>query len=104
MAITRKFKDTIQERALRDDEFREGLLRESLECMIAGDLATGKTLLRDYINATIGFEKLATLTGKESKSLMRMLSPKGNPTATNLFKVIKILQKKEGVHYALQPA
>jgi len=104
MAITRDFKETIQERALRDPEFREGMLRESIECMLTGDLKTGKALLRDYINAVIGFEKLAKLTKKDPKSLMRMLSADGNPTASNLFDVICALEKKEKVHYQLLPA
>ena len=102
MAITRHFKETIQARALREPKFREGILRESIECMLSGDITTGKALLRDYINATIGFERLSKLTKKDSKSLMRMVSVSGNPTATNLFEVIYILQKKEGVHYELQ--
>lgn len=102
MAITRNFKETIQARALSDPAFREGLLRESIESMISGDLETGKSLLRDYINATIGFEKLAALVGKDAKSLMRMLSAAGNPTAMNLFTLISVLQKKEGIHYHLR--
>jgi DNA-binding phage protein len=101
MAITRNFKETIQKRALCDPEFREGILRESIECMLAGDLKTGKALLRDYVNAVIGFEKLAQLTKKDSKSLMRMLSPGGNPTASNLFDVIFVLEKKENIKYEL---
>ena len=103
MTITRDFKETVQERALRDPEFREGMPRESIECMLAGDFKTGKALLRDYINAIIGFEKLAKLTKKDPKSLMRMLSAEGNPTASNLFDVICALEKKEKVHYQLQP-
>ena len=103
MAITRNFKETVQARALRDPEFREGMLRESIECMLAGDLKTGKALLRDYINAIVGFEKLGRLTKKNPKSLMRMLSPKGNPTASNLFDVICTLEKKENVRYHLSP-
>ncbi len=103
MSMTRNFKETVQDRALRDPEFREGMLRESIECMLAGDLETGKALLRDYINAIIGFEKLAKLTKKDPKSLMRMLSSDGNPTASNLFDVICVLEKKEKVHYQLHP-
>ena len=103
MAITRDFKQTVQVRALRDSKFREGMLRESIECMLAGDLKTGKAFLRDYINAMIGFEELAKLTKKDSKSLMRMLSPDGNPTAANLFEVIYALEKKENIQYHLQP-
>ncbi|MFQ5688197.1 MAG: DNA-binding protein [Candidatus Scalindua sp.] len=98
MALTKKFKDTIQARALREPEFREGLLRESVECLLSGDITTGKILLRDYINATIGFEELAELTKKSSKSLMRMFGPEGNPRANNLFNIIGVLQKREGVH------
>ena len=72
--------------------------------MLAGDLKTGKALLRDYINAVIGFKKLAKLTKKDPKSLMRMLSADGNPTASNLFDVIYALEKIEKVHYQLRPA
>ena len=102
MTITRNFKETVQARALRDRRFREGILRESIECMLSGDIKTGKALIRDYINATVGFEKLSRLTRKDPKSLMRMFSVGGNPTATNLFEVVHILQEKEGVHYELQ--
>ena len=101
MSITRNFKETVQARALHDPKFREGILRESIECMLLGDIKTGKALLRDYINATVGFEKLSKLTHKDSKSLMRMFSIRGNPTANNLFEVIHILQEKEGVQYEL---
>ncbi len=101
MAITRNFKDTIQARALRDPKFRKGLLKESIESMLSGDRDTGKTLLRDYINATVGFEKLGRMTHKNSKSLMRMFSPSGNPTANNLFGIIHMLQQREGVHFQL---
>jgi len=55
-------------------------------------------VLRDYINATVGFEELSQVFGKSSKSLMRMFGPKGNPQATNLFAVIGYLQEREGVH------
>ncbi len=102
MPLTQSFKKTVQARAVKDRVFREGLLRESIECMLAGDIQTGKALLRDYINATTGFEKLARMTSKDSKSVMRMLSPAGNPTANNLFDILHVLQKTEGVHYELQ--
>ncbi|MBC8549580.1 MAG: transcriptional regulator [Candidatus Brocadiales bacterium] len=104
MALTKSFKDTIQARALRDPAFREGLLKESIECLLSGDTATGKTMLRDYINATIGFERLAELTGKSSKSLMRMFGADGNPRANNLFGIIGLLQKKEGIHLEVHTA
>ncbi len=99
MAVTRSFKETIQARAVRDPEFRESLLRESVECMLSGDMETGKSLLKDYINATVGFEELGAMTQKSPKSLIRMFGANGNPTASNLFDVIYILQQKEGVHF-----
>ena len=98
MGLTKSFKDTIKTRVLRDPEFRADLLKESIECLLSGDTATGKIMLRDYINATIGFEGLAELTGKSSKSLMRMFGPGGNPRANNLFSIIGMLQEKEGIH------
>ena len=62
---------------------------------------TGKAILRDYISATIGFEKLSRLTGRPAKNLMRMLGPRGNPQARNLFEVIGQLQRNEGLHFEL---
>ena len=87
MTLTRSFKETVKARAERDEAFREALLREGVECLLSGDVDTGKAVLRDYINATIGFESLSEATNTPTKSLMRMFSPKGNPQASNLFEV-----------------
>ena len=57
MALTRDFKQTIQARVERDPDFRAYLLQEGMECLLAGDLATGKAVLRDYISAAIGFSE-----------------------------------------------
>jgi hypothetical protein len=43
--------------------------------MLANDIDTGKAVLRDSINVTIGFEHLSRVFGQSSKSLMRMLLP-----------------------------
>jgi DNA-binding phage protein len=101
MALTRAFKETVQARVTKDRKYREELLREGVECLLTGDLDTGKAILRDYINATIGFEKLSRLTGRPAKSLMRMLGPRGNPQARNMFEVIGQLQRMEGLHFVL---
>jgi hypothetical protein len=98
MTLTRSFKETILARVGEDPGFREELLKEGVECLLSGDIETGKAILRDYINATIGFEDLGAITNKSPKSLMRMFSPKGNPQARNLFEVIGLLQQREGVH------
>lgn len=99
MALTRNFKETIQERVARDSEFREGLLTESIECMLTGDLDTGKRILRDYINATVGFEELGAILNKSPKSVMRMFGSEGNPTTSNFFGVIQALREREGVNF-----
>ncbi|MCA9646415.1 MAG: transcriptional regulator [Myxococcales bacterium] len=103
MALTRDFKDTVVARLQRDPRYRRELLKEGVQCLIAGDLDTGKVLLRDYVNATIGFEALSELTDTPSKSLMRMLGPSGNPHARNLLGVIAQLQKAEGLRFELVP-
>ena len=102
MALTRDFKKTVKDRVERDPAFREELLKEGIECLLTGDIDTGKTILRDYINATIGFDALGSLTDKSPKSLMRMLGPKGNPQARNLFEIIAHLQKREGIHFEVR--
>ena len=98
MPLTRDFKATVRARTERDSAFREALLEEGVECLLAGDIETGKSLLRDYINATIGFRQLGGLTDKSPKSLIRMLGPHGNPQARNLFEIIGRLQECEGLH------
>jgi len=99
MPLTRAFKATMQARLQADRKYRKELLREGVESLLAGDLETGKAILRDYINATIGFEELSRRTKRPVKSLMRMLGPRGNPQARNLLEVIQHLQKEEGLHF-----
>jgi DNA-binding phage protein len=102
MPLTRDFKETIRTRVDRDPKFRRELLREGVEAMLAGDLATAKTILRDYINATVGFTDLAEATRIPSKSLMRMLGPAGNPRADNLFEIVSYLQRREGARFEVR--
>src|ERR1700690_3255456 len=104
MALTRDFKETIRARVARDPKFRKELLREGIEAMLIGDIATAKTILRDYINATVGFTELSAATRIPSKSLMRMLGPAGNPRADNLFEVVSFLQHREGVRFHVKAA
>src|SRR5271155_1644611 len=99
MPLTLDFKETIRARVSRDPKFRKELLREGIESLLSGDIATAKTILRDYINATVGFSELAEATQIPSKSLMRMLGPAGNPRADNLFDVVSFLQQREGVRF-----
>ena len=97
MAITRKFRATIMDRALADPTFRRHMLTEAVNELLAGDLGAGKAMLRDYINATITFQQLAKKLKKTDKSVHRMLGPSGNPRADNMLDIIKILQAYERV-------
>ena len=97
MALTRSFKETVQARVERDPAFRRALLREGVEALLGGNVEIGKAILRDYIKATVGFERLGQATGTQPKSLIRMFGPSGNPQARNLFGVIGYLQQDAGV-------
>src|ERR1700704_2215661 len=97
MALTRSFKELVQKRVASDPACGEALLREGIDSMLTGDVDTGKAILRDYIKATVSFEKLGEATGTQPKSLIRMFGPRGNPQARNLFSVLLYLQKRAGV-------
>jgi len=95
MALTRDFKETIKARADRDPEFRKALVEEACECLLNNDFETAKAIVRDYINATIGFDALADAVGTPEKSLMRMFGPRGNPQAKSLLPVIAYIRERE---------
>ena len=97
MALTRNFKDTVRARVQADSAFRSALLTEAVNAFLLGDIDTGKAVLRDYIKATVGFERLGEATDTPAKSLIRMFGPRGNPQARNLFGVIGYLQKQAGI-------
>jgi len=60
-------------------------------------------VLRDYVNATVGFQDLEKRTHIPAKSLMRMLGPKGSPSAQHLTIILTALQKNEGVGFHFIP-
>lgn len=82
MALTRDFKTTMVERAERDPAFAKALLDEAATLFLNGEPETARLILRDLVNATVGFESLARKTDKNGKSLHRMLSAAGNPTSS----------------------
>ena len=76
MPLTRDFNETVKEHLQKDADFRRALLKEAVGCMIAGDVETGKSVLRKYINGTIGFVKLGEALNRSPNVLMRMFSAK----------------------------
>lgn len=84
MMLTRDFKQTVVERVERDPAFVKALLDEAATLFLNGEPDVARLILRDLVKATVGFENLAELIHKPSKSLHRMLSLKGNPSMDNL--------------------
>jgi DNA-binding phage protein len=102
MPLTKDFLDTVKARAERDPAFRAGLYQEAVQEMLDGDFAAGRILLRDFINATVGFAALAERVGVSDKSLMRMFGPTGNPHAANLLAVLRALRDEFQLSVAVE--
>jgi hypothetical protein len=96
MPLTKSFNETIKAKLQTSERLRRALLREAVGCMVSGDIETGKSVLRKYINGTIGFVQLGADLGRSPKVLMRMFGPTGNPQAKNLFEIVAYLQRVEG--------
>jgi len=97
VALTRDFKQTVADRIRRDPAFARALLDEAATLFLNGEPHTARLVLRDLVNATIGFEALAAETAKPAKSLHRMLSKNGNPTMDNLAAILGVVRKRLGV-------
>lgn len=102
MTLTRKFRETILAHAESDPVYRSGMLADAVNRLLEGDLGTGKSILRNYINATITFGALAGKLGKSDKSVHRMLGPRGNPRADNIIEIIRVLQAYERVRLRVE--
>ena len=94
MALTRDFKLTVVERVAREPDFAQALLDEAATLFLNGEPDTARLVLRDLVNATLGFEQLATQTAKPSKSLHRMLSAQGNPSMDNLAAIFRAIRER----------
>ena len=104
MGLTNDFRATTYARAQCDIAFRRALLTEAVNGYFHGEETIGKTVLRDFVKASIGFERLGSLTGIPGKSLHRMLSPNGNSSTANFFTVLRVLQEQFGIQLKISPA
>lgn len=100
--LVRDFAETVQERIQEDHELAIALFNEAASLLLNGEPETARLVLRDLVNGTIGFEALAEMTGRPSKSLHRMLSAKGNPTMDNLTLIFKILRENLNLEVSVQ--
>ena len=94
MALTRDFRQTVLARVQGEPAFAKTLLDEAATLFLNGEPESARLILRELVNATVGFEKLAAMTGKPSKSLHRMLSHNGNPSMDNLAAIFDAVRRK----------
>ena len=99
--FTKDYKKTIQDRINQDSDFAQHLLDEAISLILNDEPETARLVLRDLVNATIGFEKLSEKTQKNSKSLHRMLTAKGNPSMNNLTHIINVVKESLNVNYEI---
>ena len=97
MAVTRDFKETVKERAARDPSFAKALLDEAATLFLNGGPHTARLIMRDLVNASLGFETLAEETNKPSKSLHGCCPERGTPSMNNLPAIFGAVRKRLGV-------
>ena len=102
MALTRSFRETVVKRARTDAAFRAALVEEATRNILNGDVDIGLIQLRDVVNATMGFDALASATSVPKTSLMRMLGPNGNPRTRNLARILRAIGEQSGVQIVVQ--
>lgn len=95
--LTRDFRITLHARIKHSPNFRKELLKVMVECLLQGDVGTGRAMLQEYIDATIGFEALGKLTSESPDGLVRMFSSNDTLDAHTLFAVIHCLQQEAGL-------
>ena len=101
MALTKDFRETVMV-LCEDPEYRKALLVEIVEAYLDGDIEVGNSLLKDYLNATQSFNWIAEQMDCKVESIRRMVSPKGNATIRNMFTLLKLCQRREGIESSEQ--
>jgi hypothetical protein len=104
LSTTRDIRETLYARLKTDEEFRAALLAEAVEVFLSEDMETGRSVLHDLIDATVGFPTLAASLGQSEAGLIRLFSPDESPKASDLFSLISHLQKIAGVQLAVRAA
>ena len=102
MPLTRTFRETVMVRVQSDPAFRRELICEATSAFLDGDIETGKSILRDYLNATEVLPRIAKLLQKDDKSLRRMVGRKGNPTLKNFIELLHACQQEENIRFEVR--
>ena len=91
------YDDAMRKMVDENPQFGLDMFEDALNAILSGDVDEGRIRLREFVATSIGFAELGRRLGKDPKNLMRSLSPKGNPTASNLFEIIQACKESEGV-------
>lgn len=102
MNIRQPSRTTVVQRVQADEAFAKALLDEAATLFLNGEPETARLILRDLVNATIGFEQLATLTARPGKSRHRMLPPTGKPSMDNLAAIFGAVREQLHVNLTAQ--
>ncbi|WP_419660874.1 hypothetical protein Dvar_12780 [Desulfosarcina variabilis str. Montpellier] len=97
MVSTREFKETVQLRVKQDPEYRKELIIEATNAFLDDDVSKGKTMLRDYLNATEALPDIARELGLDEKSIRRMIGPRDNPTLNNFINLLGACKRRENL-------
>lgn len=92
MALTKSYRESVLNRIQADRAYAEALYNEAITAILSGEREEGLAILRDIVNADVGFPKLAAHTDIPEKSLHRMLSRRGNPSVGVFGRIVKGLQ------------
>ena len=104
MALTKSYTESVLNRIRTDKAYAEALYNEAIEAILSGEREEGLAILRDIVNADVGFPKLAAHTDIPEKSLHRMLSRRGNPSVGVFGRIAKGLQdwcRERGITFVL---
>lgn len=98
MEHTQSFSDVVIERAKTDAVFRVGLLEEAVSEFISnGDMQVCKSLLRDCIEAGLGFAALARVMSVPAPELHSKFTGGDNPTAQEFLDIVAALCAAEKI-------
>ena len=84
-------------RKLREDaQLRKDVFNDICQHILAGDVETAKGMLRTMIKATSGYIAISDDVGRNSKSIMRMLSPGIDPGIKAFMSVVRAVGNHAG--------
>lgn len=79
----------------KDREFLRHYLEETISSFFKNEQAVACLMLRDIVNATIGFPALAKKLGTTDKGIMQKLTKESNPSVKSVFSIIQSVLEHE---------